>query len=746
MADLLKQGEFVPEKENELGELINRDRGEKKDRWQGTVWNFLQMIMGGGYDPQAVQSAAARMYSIIKSEGTEDVSPSLGLKKEVKRHKFFGKLRGIEPSIHDLVSAIKAAADGSAVGKRFIVFVGPTSTGKSTIVSLMAEGLEKKGCFYVIKGCHKNCHPLRIIPRHLREEFRTKYSIPVPLEKNADICFECRQNLTEEVKIKELQEKLETVRELKRKEAYVVQGKIFWEKVTDLYGEEESTELREVETFFDEDGKINWSRAYRRFNYRNEKGDILWERMPVIEQTFSRRACRGISSFEPGDSKSQDIMALVGRKDSAKAGIYGEDDARAYNMREGVLPASDQGMFEGREIFLTDPSIMRAFISVCEEKEFKPQDGGFPHIYLDTVLIGHINIPGFLKFWGNEDNRALHSRIRVIAVPFNLRLSEEQIIYRQLLDEVKRKNPLFKDIHDDPYVLEALAKFALHTRMKPSKLCPDPDKKMRYLDGQNVIEEDKEPLDIDELRKEGFDEKDITKSEGMKGADVRFIQDALEVAFAQYGSKGCVFAVEALESLKAQFDRSMLFTPEEKGTYKAMIDKNVRPWLNREIKKDVTTAFIYGYGDIRQVIFRNYFRELIAWRDKKLVWDDDLQAKRPHSEQKLREIEEACGVSKSSEKQFRTEILSRMAGFEGGEIDIDSFPTLAKGIDAKLEKNLGDTAQYAIADEDPKDPKIKKRREDALAALVAKVKRPRCSVCAAHDLRYYDKIRQEEKE
>ncbi len=112
----------------------------------------------------------------------------------------------------------------------------------------------------------------------------------------------------------------------------------------------------------------------------------------------------------------------------------------------------------------------------------------------------------------------------------------------------------------------------------------------------------------------------------------------------------------------------------------------------------------------------------------------------------LREIEEACGVSRSSEKQFRTEILSRMAGYESGEIDVDSFPTLAKGIDAKLEKNLGDTAQYAIADEDPKDPKVKKRREDALQALMENKKRPRCKVCAAHDLRYYDKIRQEKKE
>ncbi len=731
---------------NGLSLLIKKDRGVKKEKWQGTCLEFLEMTRRPGADPQATQSAAARLYSIIISEGTENIPSHLGFKKEVKRYNFFKKLKDIEQPLHEIVSALEAAASGSAVGKRLILLVGPTSTGKSTIVTLLAEGLEKKGHFYAIKGCPKFCHPLRLIPRQLRNEIREKYKIPIPMEKNADICFYCRQELTEEVRIRELREKLETVKELKKKAEYVKNGEIVWEKVVNLYGEEEAAELKEVETFFDERGNIIWSKTYKRFNYRDENGDVLWEKVPVEELNFSRRGRRGISSFEPGDTKSQDIMTLVGRKDPAKAAQYGEDDARAYNMKEGVLPISDQGLFEGREILLTDSSIMRAFISVCEEKEFKPQEGGFPHIYLDTVLIGHINITGFLEFWNNEKNKALHSRIRVIEVPFNMRLSEEKAIYQQLLDEVTARNPGFKNIHRDPYVLDVLARFAMHTRMKPSKICPDPDKKMRYLDGQNVIEEDKEPIDLDELRKESKDEKDITKDEGMKGADIRFVQDSLEVAIAQYGDKGCVFAVEVLESLKAQFDKSMLFTPEEKGTFKVLIDQKVRPWLNKEIKKDVTAAFIYGYGDIRQTIFRNYFRELIAWRDKKMVFDDDLQAKRLHSEQKLREIEEACGVSRSSEKQFRTEILSRMAGYESGEIDVDSFPTLAKGIDAKLEKNLGDTAQYAIADEDPKDPKVKKRREDALQALMENKKRPRCKVCAAHDLRYYDKIRQEKKE
>jgi len=730
--------------DNDLRKFIEEDRKRaKKEKWEGIVLNFLRMVRE---NPELGGGPASRVYKIIESKGTEIPPKKLGLKEGIVKHKFFtDHLYGIEETIHEIVMTIKDAAFGGEMGKRLILLVGPTSTGKSTMVELMFRGLEKEGSFYAIKDCETFCNPLWATPRHTREDLREKFGIRI--DEKADICPWCRQRLLEEDKIENFKERFETVQKLKTRPGYIDEkGDIDWQKVEKIYGEEETIELKEATELFDEKGDIIWARAHHKFNYRDEKGGILWEKVPVVKLTYSERGRRGLASFEPAEKKAQDSQTLLARKDSSKMGQFREDDPRIYNPREGILLIANQGIFEGREGIRLDPSIMRAcFISLCEEKQVKPPEGTLPHIYRDVLVIFHTNVHHYLEFRNDPKNEALHSRIRVIPVPSNMRLSEEKKIYRKLLKEkIFKKHPGFEKIHIEPYTEDILALFAIRTRIKDSKLCPDPMKKIRYLNGEEVIEEEAEVIDLDELRKESIDEKDFTKSEGMSGVDTRFIQDALERAMIQIEERGCLFPVDVLDSLKEQFPHSMLLTPEQKGKFKALLESEIRPWYNEKIKQVVINAFIYGHGDARNNILDNYFREVRSWHKKELIWDKDLQAKRKASERYMREVEEAAGISKAEVPQFRIGFLARMGSYEKGEFEVDSFPKLAKGIDKKLERDLGDTAQYAIADESPRDPKVKKRRSDAIAALIEK--EGFSEKGAAHALRYYHKIKQEEQE
>ena len=61
----------------------------------------------------------------------------------VKYNFFADEIFGIENSIEELMSYLRAAASGSEVGKRILLMYGPTSSGKSQISILLKKGLEE---------------------------------------------------------------------------------------------------------------------------------------------------------------------------------------------------------------------------------------------------------------------------------------------------------------------------------------------------------------------------------------------------------------------------------------------------------------------------------------------------------------------------------------------------------------------------------------------------------------------------
>ena len=86
-------------------------------------------------------------------------------------------------------------------------------------------------------------------------------------------------------------------------------------------------------------------------NFKDDDGVIRWWDVPVESFTFSIRAARGITSFEPSDEKSADVSELTGRENIGVTADpdRGYDDPEAYALN-GEIPRANRGFFEGREL------------------------------------------------------------------------------------------------------------------------------------------------------------------------------------------------------------------------------------------------------------------------------------------------------------------------------------------------------------------------------------------------------------
>ena len=66
----------------------------------------------------------------------------------------------------------------------------------------------------------------------------------------------------------------------------------------------------------------------------------------------------------------------------------------------------------------------------------------------DELIVAHTNETEYRSFIANKKNEALHSRIIVMPIPYNLKVSEEENIYEKMIRESDVSN-----VHIAPHTL-----------------------------------------------------------------------------------------------------------------------------------------------------------------------------------------------------------------------------------------------------------------------------------------------------
>ncbi|MWC26866.1 PrkA family serine protein kinase [Paenibacillus sp. MMS18-CY102] len=447
--------------------------------------------------------------------------------------------------------------------------------------------------------------------------------------------------------------------------------------------------------------------------FNNDIENVLVERVIISEENRI-----GIGTFSPSDPKSQDIADLTGSIDFSTITEFGsESDPRAYRF-DGELNKANRGLMEFQEMLKCDEKFLWNLLSLTQEGNFKA--GRFALISADELIIAHTNESEYKAFISNKKNEALQSRMIVMPIPYNLRVSDEEKIYEKLIAQSDMKH-----IHIAPHALRAAAIFSILTRLKETKKQGiDLVKKMRMYDGEEV---------------EGFKEADLKEmqtefiEEGMSGIDPRYVINRISSALIKQDLQ-CINALDVLRALKDGLDQHPSITKDEREKYLNFISI-ARKEYDTLAKKEIQKAFVYSFEESARTLFENYLDNIEAYCNWAKIKDPLTGEEMDPDERLMRSIEEQIGVSENAKKAFREEILIRISSYsrKGKKFDYSSHERLREAVEKKLFADLKDIVKITTSTKTPDEIQLKRINEVTKRLMD---EHGYCPVCSNELLRY----------
>jgi serine protein kinase len=450
----------------------------------------------------------------------------------------------------------------------------------------------------------------------------------------------------------------------------------------------------------------------------DEKHGGRIEDVEVCRVSFSEKKRIGIGTFAPSDPKSQDISELTGSIDLATIGDYGvESDPRAYRF-DGELNVANRGLMEFVEMLKCDEKFLYNLLTLSQEQNIKT--GRFAMIYADEVIVSHTNEHEYNSFIGNKKSEALHDRIILIKVPYNLRVSEEVKIYEKLIGQSN-----LQGVHVAPNTLRVASMFAILSRLEQSKKAGmSLMKKLKLYDGEDV--DDFSQKDIRELQ-------DEATREGMDGISPRYVINALSNALVR-GDTTCINPIDALRALRDGMEHSPGLTRERRDELLNLIAETRREY-DELAKKEVQRAFVYSFEQSAKTLLDNYLDNVEAFCNKTKLRDPITEDEVEPDEQLMRSVEEQIGISENAKKAFREEILIRLSAMarRGQSFTYRSHERLREAIEKKLFADLKDVVKITTSTKTP-DAEQLRRINEVADRLIAE--QEYCPVCANELIKY----------
>ncbi|MCM3173208.1 MULTISPECIES: PrkA family serine protein kinase [Paenibacillus] len=423
-------------------------------------------------------------------------------------------------------------------------------------------------------------------------------------------------------------------------------------------------------------------------------GDI--SRVKVERVVISEDNRVGIGTFSPSDPKSQDIADLTGSIDFSTITEFGsESDPRAYRF-DGELNKANRGLMEFQEMLKCDEKFLWNLLSLTQEGNFKA--GRFALISADEMIVAHTNESEYKSFISNKKNEALQSRMIVMPIPYNLKVSEEEKIYEKLIQQSDMKH-----VHIAPHALRTAAIFSILTRLKETKKQGmDLVKKMRMYDGEEV--EGYKEADLREMQNEYLDE-------GMSGIDPRYVINRISSALIKQNLQ-CINALDILRAIKDGLDQHASISKEERERYLNFIAL-ARKEYDELAKKEVQKAFVYSFEESAKTLFENYLDNIEAFCNWSKIRDPLTDEEMDPDERLMRSIEEQIGISENAKKAFREEILIRISAYSRKErkFEYSSHDRLREAIEKKLFADLKDIVKITTSTKTPDATQLKRMNE-----------------------------------
>ncbi len=559
-------------------------------------------------NPLLSRTAYQRLHDLVVRFGSED-RELFGQK--VKRYKFFddpftngrSAIHGIDKALEGLVLNLSAAAALTHTQKRLFLLHGPVGSAKSSIASAFKRGLEwysqqVEGMLYTFAW------------KLDQERDKEEYAVDFDFERDGERYQICpiRENPLHVLPL-----------ELRRKVIHQLSGDGGVFKVPAEFVERLPHYTHGFELPLPHDARL-----CPRCDYRAERilgGDVgnidkLLQEIVVLPFMLSETRKQGITTFQPKDEKNQDATELTGDINFRKIALFGEDtDPRAYNY-DGELLAANRGMVEFIEVLKLETQFLYDLLTATQERVVKPK--GLPHIWIDTVIIGHTNEPEYKKLKSDDKMEAFRDRVLKADVPYNLTLTAEKRIYQKDL-EVPPLNGKVGDngevalnrIHVARHVTEFAAWFTLLTRVQqPKNRALTLRDKIRLYDGQHVVNYTQNMAE--ELLRE-------VEGEGLSGVSPRFVQNCIEKSaiFVLQSGERCLNPFILKEAMKNSLRLDSVIDQNNIANYEGKLREAFEE-LEQLCILDVQSAAAHDPNQL-EAVYKQYLDNLKGYVMKKKV-------------------------------------------------------------------------------------------------------------------------------
>lgn len=399
-------------------------------------------------------------------------------------------------------------------------------------------------------------------------------------------------------------------------------------------------------------------------------GDI--SKFKVAKVYPSRLEQIAVCKTEPGDENNQDISCLVGKTDIRQLERFSQNDPDAYAF-SGALNRGNQGMMEFVEMFKAPIKVLHPLLTATQEGNYVGTEA-ISAIPFNGVVLAHSNEAEWSSFKNNKNNEAFIDRICVIKVPYCLRSTEEQSIYKKMIGSSDlSKAPVA------PETLRMLSRFSVLSRLVEH---PNSNywSKMRVYDGENMKEIDPRAKSVQEYRD------DAGVDEGMNGISTRFAFKILSKAFNHDSEEISCDPVHLLVVLEEAIRREQ-FNSETEKKYLGFIKDYLVPQYADFIGNEIQTAYLEAYDEYGQNLFDRYIEYADHWMEQIDFKDPDTGNlfDRATLNNELERIEKAAGIA--NPKDFRHEVVNfvlRQRARDGQPVKWTSYEKLKKVIEAKM--------------------------------------------------------------
>lgn len=385
-----------------------------------------------------------------------------------------------------------------------------------------------------------------------------------------------------------------------------------------------------------------------------------------------------ISKTEPGDEHNQDISSLVGKVDIRKLEEFSQDDPDAYSF-SGGLCRGHQGMLEFVEMFKAPIKTLNPLLTATQEGNYKGTEG-LGAIPFTGIILAHSNESEWQEFHSNKRNEAFIDRVNIVKVPYCLRITEEEEIYKKLI-----RHSSLADAACAPQTLRMMAQFSVLTRIKDPGENSNLFSKMRAYDGENLKDVDPKAKAIQEYRD------DAGVDEGMDGLSTRFAFKVLSKTFNYGTSEVAADPVHLMYVLKQEVLHLQHKREEELLSF---INGYLAERYKEFIGKEIQTAFVESYSEYGQNIFDRYVQYADFWTRDEDFRDPDTGESfdRKVLNDELEKIEKPAGIVNA--KDFRNEIVNFVlrwrAEHAGESPEWTGYEKLREVIEKKMFSNTED--------------------------------------------------------